>query len=102
MEKPWPRLKANGQHAARAAKNDVDMMAKQGVSMGMNADGGTTVKIRMTKEMVDRTTANHQQQGDWEHTIPHGQHPEIPVCLHPPPSSGGRTGNVSNGLMLMP
>lgn len=44
-----------------------DMMANQGVGMGMNA-GITTIKICMTKEMVERDEVVKPQQGDCKHT----------------------------------
>ncbi|MBK7050947.1 MAG: DUF3617 domain-containing protein [Rhodoferax sp.] len=71
-----------------------DMMAKQGVSMGMNADGGTTVKICMTKEMVDRNEfATHQQQGDCKHTTSPRMGNTLKysfVCTKPPSSGEGQ------------
>ena len=70
------------------------MMAKQGVNMSMNAGGGTTMKICMTKEMADRNEfATHQQQGDCKHTSSPRMGNTLKysfVCTKPPSSGEGQ------------
>ncbi len=68
------------------------MMAKQGVQLGAGAGGGMTIKICMTKEMVDRNDM-HSQQGDCKHT--YGQRAGNSmsfsfVCTKPPSSGDGQ------------
>ena len=68
------------------------MMAKQGVQLGAGPGGGMTIKICMTKEMVDRNDM-HSQQGDCKHT--YGQRAGNSmsfsfVCTKPPSSGDGQ------------
>ena len=47
------------------------MMAKQGMSMSMGAGGGavaTTIKVCLSKEMVERDEVTATQQGDCKHS----------------------------------
>lgn len=73
-----------------------DMMAKQGVGMGAGA-GTTTVKICMTKEMVERDDVA-AQQGDCKHTVSprNGNTMKFSfVCTKPPSSGEGQVTFVS-------
>lgn len=65
-----------------------DMMAKQGVGMGAGA-GTTSVKICMTKEMVERDDVA-AQQGDCKHTVSprNGNTMKFSFICTKPPSSG--------------
>ncbi len=68
------------------------MMAQQGVQLGAGAGGGLTMKICMTKEMVDRNDMP-SQQGDCKHT--YGQRSGNTmkfsfVCTKPPSSGEGQ------------
>ncbi len=68
-----------------------DMMARQGVSMGgPAANGGMTVKICMTREMVERNEMPQPQQGDCKTTMSprSGNTQKIAFTCTQPPSSG--------------
>jgi hypothetical protein len=68
------------------------MMAKQGVQLGSAPGGGMSIKICMTKEMVER---NHMpsQQGDCKHTYSQRSGNTMKfafVCTKPPSSGEGQ------------
>lgn len=70
-----------------------DMMAKQGVQMGVGAGGGMTIKLCMTQEMVDRNEISDGQQ----HGCTHTHSPRMGntmkfsfVCTKPPSSGEGQ------------
>lgn len=69
-----------------------DMMAKQGVSMGAGGPGGMSVKVCMTREMVERNDIP-AQQGDCKHvTSPRsGNTMQMSFTCTNPPSSGEGT-----------
>jgi hypothetical protein len=69
-----------------------DMMAKQGVSMGAGGPGGMSLKVCMTKEMVERNDIP-AQQGDCKHvTSPRsGNTMRMSFTCSNPPSSGEGT-----------
>nr|MDP2190155.1 DUF3617 domain-containing protein [Rhodoferax sp.] len=67
-----------------------DMMAKQGMSMGAGAGGGISVKVCMTKEMVERNEMPPPQQGDCKSTASPrvGNTQKISFSCTQPPSTG--------------
>jgi hypothetical protein len=67
-----------------------DMMAKQGMQMGVGAGGGMTLKLCMTQEMVDRNEIASGQQNDCTHThSPRtGNTMKFSFVCTKPPSSG--------------
>ncbi|MDP1567647.1 MAG: DUF3617 domain-containing protein [Polaromonas sp.] len=67
-----------------------DMMAKQGMSMGAGAGGGISVKVCMTKEMIERDEIPPPQQGDCKsNASPRvGNTQKISFSCTQPPSSG--------------
>lgn len=69
-----------------------DMMAKQGVSMAAGGPGVMSVKICMTKEMVERNDVS-SQQGDCKHTNSprSGNTMKTSFTCTNPPSSGEGT-----------
>ena len=66
-----------------------DMMAKQGVKMGPGGPGGVSVKVCMTKEMVERNDLP-AQQGDCKttHQSRSGGNMKFGYTCANPPSSG--------------
>ena len=66
-----------------------DMMAKQGVGMGAGGPGTMTVKVCMTREMVERNDLP-SQQGDCKHTnsARSGNTMKTSFTCTNPPSSG--------------
>jgi hypothetical protein len=75
-----------------------DMMAKQGINLRMNAGGGTSIKVCLTQEMVDRNELGAQQPGDCKHT----SSPRVGntlkfafVCTTPPSSGEGEVTFIS-------
>ncbi len=73
-----------------------DMMAKQGVGMGAGA-GATSVKVCMTKEMVERNEVA-TQQGDCKHTSSPRTGNTLKfsfVCSKPPSTGEGQVTFVS-------
>jgi hypothetical protein len=68
-----------------------DMMAKQGVGMG--APGSTTLKVCMTREMVERNEVPAQQSGDCKHSSSprSGNTIRTSFTCSKPPSSGEGT-----------
>ena len=79
-----------------------DMMARQGVSMGTGA-GGMTVKVCMTKEMVDRKEFP-QQHGDCKQTASPMMGNTMKfsyVCTQPPSSGEGQVTFVSSEAYTM-
>ena len=66
-----------------------DMMAKQGVNMGSNAAGAMSIKICMTREMVDNNEFA-QQEGDCKSTYAPrvGNSMKVSFVCTKPPSSG--------------
>ncbi len=67
-----------------------DMLAKQGVQMGSSGAGGMSVKVCMTKEMVERNEFPAQQQGDCKTTTQQrtGNTMKMAFTCTQPPSSG--------------
>jgi len=67
-----------------------DMMAKQGVGMGSGSDGGISVKVCMTREMIERNEIAPPQQGDCKSTASPrvGNTQKISFSCTQPPSSG--------------
>jgi hypothetical protein len=68
------------------------MMAKQGVQLGSAPGGGMSIKICMTKEMVDRNDMP-SQQGDCKHTYSQRSGNTMKfsfVCTKPPSSGEGQ------------
>ena len=74
------------------------MMAKQGVQLGAGPGGGMTIKICMTKEMVDRNDMP-SQQGDCKHTYSQRSGNSMKfafVCTKPPSSGEGQINFTSS------
>ena len=69
-----------------------DMMAKQGVQMGVGAGGGMTVKVCLTPEMVERNELG-SQKGDCTHTnsARSGNTMKFSFVCTQPPSNGEGT-----------
>lgn len=68
------------------------MLAKQGVQLGSAPGGGMSIKICMTKEMVDRNDMP-SQQGDCKHTYSQRSGNTMKfafVCTKPPSSGEGQ------------
>ncbi len=67
-----------------------EMLAKQGVALGATGPGGTSVKICMTKEMVERSEMPAQNQGDCKTTVSPrtGNTVKMAYTCSNPPSSG--------------
>jgi hypothetical protein len=81
-----------------------DMMAKQGMSMGAGAGGGMSVKVCMTREMVERNEIAQPQQGDCKSTASPrvGNTQKISFSCTQPPSSGeGQITFTSNEAYTM-
>jgi hypothetical protein len=81
-----------------------DMMAKQGMSMGAGAGGGISVKVCMTKEMVERNEMAQPQQGDCKSSASPrtGNTQKISYSCTQPPSSGeGQITYTSNEAYTM-
>lgn len=81
-----------------------DMMAKQGMSMGAGAGGGISVKVCMTKEMVERNEMPPPQQGECKSTASPriGNTQKISFSCTQPPSSGeGQITYTSNEAYTM-
>ncbi|MBA3592463.1 MAG: DUF3617 domain-containing protein [Pseudomonadota bacterium] len=82
-----------------------DMMAKQGMSMGAGTGGGISVKVCLTKEMVERNEiAQPQQQGDCQSTTSArvGNTQKISFsCMQPPSSGEGQITYTSNEAYTM-
>jgi hypothetical protein len=66
-----------------------EMMAQRGMKMGGGANGGMTVKICMTKEMVEKNEVP-AQQGDCKttHQSRSGKTMKVAFTCTNPPSSG--------------
>jgi hypothetical protein len=76
-----------------------EMMAKQGVGMSTGSGGGMSVKICMTKEMVERNEMPTQNQGDCKTTTTprSGNSMKMSfVCTNPPSSGEGEFTYVSS------
>jgi hypothetical protein len=67
-----------------------DMMAKQGVQIGLGAGGGVSLKVCMTKEMVDRNEISSGSQDNCTHTYSQrtGNTQKFSFSCSKPPSSG--------------
>lgn len=81
-----------------------DMLSKQGMSMGASAGGGISVKVCMTKEMIDRNEIAPPQQGDCKSTASPriGNTQKISYSCTQPPSSGeGQITFTSNEAYTM-
>lgn len=67
-----------------------DMLAKQGMSMGAGAGGGISMKVCMTREMVERDAIPPPQQGDCKSSASPriGNTQKISFSCTQPPSSG--------------
>ena len=67
-----------------------EMMARQGVKMGTAGGGGMTVKVCMTKDMVERNEMPAQQRGDCKTTQQSrsGNTMKMAFACTNPPSSG--------------
>jgi hypothetical protein len=67
-----------------------DMLAKQGMSMNAGAGGGMSMKVCMTKEMIERNEMPQPHQGDCKSsTSPRvGNTQKISFSCTQPPSSG--------------
>jgi hypothetical protein len=81
-----------------------DMMAKQGMSMGAGSGGGISVKVCMTREMVERNEMAQPQQGDCKSTASPrvGNTQKISfTCTQPPSSGEGQITFTSNEAYTM-
>ncbi len=80
-----------------------DMMAKQGMAVGVGANGFST-KICVTKEMADRKELPVQQEGDCNNTISERSSTGAKMtysCTNPPSSGEGRiTFNGDTGYTM--
>ena len=80
-----------------------DMMAKQGMAVGVGANGFST-KICVTKEMADRKELPVQQEGDCKNTISERSSTGAKMtysCTNPPSSGEGRiTFNGDTGYIM--
>ena len=67
-----------------------EMMAKQGVQMGGAGAGGVSVRVCMTKEMVEQSPVPMQQQGECKMTTQQrtGNTYKMAYTCANPPSSG--------------
>jgi Protein of unknown function (DUF3617) len=76
-----------------------EMMAKQGVAMGSSGPAGTSVKMCMTKEMVERNDLPTQNQGDCKTSVTPRVGNTVKMtyaCTNPPSSGEGEFTYVSN------
>lgn len=68
-----------------------DMMAKRGMQIGTDGNGGMSTKICMTPEMVERNMVGHQgDRGECSHTMAprSGNSMKFSFVCSKPPSSG--------------
>jgi hypothetical protein len=81
-----------------------EMMARQGVKMGTAGGGGMTMKVCMTKEMVERNEMPSQQRGDCKTTQQSRSGNTMKMafaCTNPPSSGEGQfTFNGSEGYTM--
>jgi hypothetical protein len=81
-----------------------EMMARQGVKMGTAGGGGMTMKVCMTKEMVERSEMPSQQRGDCKTTSQSRSGNTMKMafaCTNPPSSGEGQfTFNGSEGYTM--
>jgi hypothetical protein len=81
-----------------------EMMARQGVKLGTAAGGGMTMKVCMTKEMVERNEMPSQQRGDCKTTSQSRSGNTMKMafaCTNPPSSGEGQfTFNGSEGYTM--
>jgi len=81
-----------------------EMMARQGVKMGTAGGGGMTMKVCMTKEMVERNEMPSQQRGDCKTTSQSRSGNTMKMafaCTNPPSSGEGQfTFNGSEGYTM--
>ncbi|MES2051640.1 MAG: DUF3617 domain-containing protein, partial [Pseudomonadota bacterium] len=69
-----------------------DMMARQGMSMGAASNGGMTMKMCITKEMIERNQLPMQQKGNCTTTTSDKTRSSMKVkftCTNPPSSGEG-------------
>ncbi|MES2685347.1 MAG: DUF3617 domain-containing protein [Pseudomonadota bacterium] len=81
-----------------------DMLAKQGMSMGTGGGGGISMKVCMTKEMIERNEMPQAQQGDCKSTASPrvGNTQKISfTCTQPPSSGEGQITFTSNEAYTM-
>ncbi len=81
-----------------------DMLAKQGMSLGAGAGGGISMKVCMTREMVERNEVPPPQQGDCKSSASPrvGNTQKISFSCTQPPSSGeGQITYTSNEAYTM-
>jgi hypothetical protein len=81
-----------------------DMLAKQGMSMGAGAGGGMSMKVCMTKEMIERNEMPQAQQGDCKSSASPrvGNTQKISfTCTQPPSSGEGQITFTSNEAYTM-
>jgi hypothetical protein len=81
-----------------------EMMARQGMKMGTAGGGGMTMKVCMTKEMVERNEMPSQQRGDCKTTSQARSGNTMKMafaCTNPPSSGEGQfTFNGSDGYTM--
>jgi hypothetical protein len=81
-----------------------EMMARQGVKMGTAGGGGMTMKVCMTKEMVERNEMPSQQRGDCKTTSQSRSGNTMKMafaCTNPPSTGEGQfTFNGSEGYTM--
>jgi hypothetical protein len=81
-----------------------EMMARQGVKMGTAGGGGMTMKVCMTKEMVERSEMPSQQRGDCKTTSQSRSGNTMKMafaCTNPPSTGEGQfTFNGSEGYTM--
>jgi hypothetical protein len=81
-----------------------DMLAKQGMSMGAGPGGGISMKVCMTREMIERDAIPPPQQGDCKSSASPrvGNTQKISFSCTQPPSSGeGQITYTSNEAYTM-
>jgi hypothetical protein len=81
-----------------------EMMARQGVKMGAAGGGGMTMKVCMTKEMVEHNEMPSQQRGDCKTTSQTRSGNTMKMafaCTNPPSTGEGQfTFNGSEGYTM--
>ena len=81
-----------------------EMMARQGVKMGTAGGGGMTMKVCMTKEMVEHNEMPSQQRGDCKTTSQTRSGNTMKMafaCTNPPSTGEGQfTFNGSEGYTM--
>lgn len=91
MDKAMAQMQQQMAGMAPAQRKQMeDMLAKQGMSMNAGAGGGLSMKVCMTREMIERNEMPPPQQGDCKSTVSPraGNTQKISFSCTQPPSSG--------------